>query len=421
MEIKRMSKKTTEDWRKDNEKKIKFFYGRGFSIDSFVYNCYAKEWKPLNDEKYPSFEEIMTSLDDPNNRICRLEFHAEEEATAIICSKVEYLLLKLPTMVIYSPLHRYYVYLCKCDKASIQALSECTEIKVIPLRELYVDFKRSTMPQILMPKGKDLKLKTLPELTYSQVQRIIRLDKQVNLENGYNFQINHGSKYRIPSTILQLLSNPILTVQEKRIFEEILLTITNSIFVLDTSLTGEKYKVRLKDFIQNIKITRSSDSIKTIIKRAFDKFILYDLIDDYVLDDTGMIIFSCNNLCSKLKRQNITRERGFYDNIPGTKQATIMACWLDYLYLIASFTRDNKVLQIALDTLFEKLELTYLIDESRLSRAASIMTTLSQIAVKYGFLTEEHTFSSSDIKHLLKNRQGLKGYMVLVNKTTEEN
>ena len=98
-----------------------------------------------------------------------------------------------------------------------------------------------------------------------------------------------------------------------------------------------------------------------------------------------------------------------------------MACWLDYLYLIASFTRDNKVLQIALDTLLEKLELTYLIEESRLSRAASIMTTLSQIAVKYGFLMEAHTFSGNDIKHLLKNRQGLKGYMVLVNKTTEEN
>lgn len=405
-----MVKRTSEEWREVNANKIKYYYTRGFNVDAV--QCVNNEWIPIYTDKYPGLDVILDTLENPHytNVLCC----NDPEAIAIICNKVAFARLKLPTMAIYDSITHRYIYLCKCETSAIEDLKQCNEIKVIRADSLHIFFNRGSMPQIIMPKSKDFKLKTLPTLTYTQIQKVLKVNEELESNKGYNFPINKGIKYRISSQTLQLLSNPILTLQEKRIFEHVLLLITNSSFVLDTSMTSNKYRVSLRDFTADIKLSRTSQTKETIISEAFTKFQLYSLIDDFVIK-AGMLTFTAEALCVKLKRQNIQREVGFYNNIPGTKQSCIVASWLDYLYLISSFTRDNKQLQIALDTLLDKLQLTYLIEQSRISKIAELLTQLNHIAYEYGFLEKKVVFDSSDIKHLLKNRQGLKGYMVIDN------
>ncbi len=163
-----------------------------------------------------------------------------------------------------------------------------------------------------------------------------------------------------------------------------------------------------------MKLSRSNQTQEKLIKESFENLRKFNLVDTCDIDETGMLTFYATALSEKIKAQNTQREIGFYDNMLGTRQSSVISAWLDYLYMINSFTRENKSLQISLDGLLAKLHLNHLLQNHRLKDIANFLNTLLKTSNSYGLTQGECNFDTEIVKELLKDRQGLKKYIKLV-------
>ena len=170
-------------------------------------------------------------------------------------------------------------------------------------------------------------------------------------------------------------------------------------------------------FSKGLKLSRNTQTVEELITSAFDAFIYYGLADTFDIDDNNIITFTACQLASELTNQNVQREYGFYNNIPGNKKSSKLAAWLDYIWVILKFTRHGKKLQIALDTLLERLDLIHLLDNHRIKDIAEWLNTLSNIGIAYNLLIDKKfTFNNQTVQALLKDRSSLHKYLILKEK-----
>ena len=138
-----------------------------------------------------------------------------------------------------------------------------------------------------------------------------------------------------------------------------------------------------------------------------------------------MVTFEATELAQQIKKQNFQRNIGFYDAVPKTKQASVIASFLDQLFLIDAYKlkqKQPKRIKANLETLLQQLHQMKLLEQHRLTLIADLLTNLSQAAHAYGFLTDAHAFTSEEVKKLLKKDEALCKYMTLVRRgnTTKE-
>ena len=111
---------------------------------------------------------------------------------------------------------------------------------------------------------------------------------------------------------------------------------------------------------------------------------------------------------------------GYYAQLPPTKQAPIIATFINYLAWIVNCPSNFTQLTIALDTLLVQLGVQRLLEEHRLSEIAKLLNLLRRYGVEYGLLhmpAEQKEITSKDVKYLLQNRGKL--HEILILKTAE--
>ena len=109
---------------------------------------------------------------------------------------------------------------------------------------------------------------------------------------------------------------------------------------------------------------------------------------------------------------------GFFSQLPPTKQAPIIATFVNYLAWIVNCPSNFTHLTIALDTLLVQLGVGRLLKEHRLSEIAKLLNLFRSYGVQYGLLTmpaNAEEITSSDVKYLLQNRGKLHEFLILNN------
>lgn len=423
MSEKKKKKKTREEWFEQNVKKLNYLISLGFGL-GVAERISDDEWTYIASEY--TVDGILNNIENESQYCGCIFTYENQDMICILCDYLTFKLLDFKTMTLELPQDDIYCYFFHYDDYFVSQLQDISK----DIKRIYVDdgfysqyFTKVTMPKVNMPKGKKYNLDCLPYMEMNQLEKFERVVKLLKDNKGGQFQINHGNKYRIPKTILDMLSRPIFSLNERKVFERILLTITNSTFAI-TRCTSAPFIIKFKDFYKGLKLSRKSESIETIIRQCFDTLHKFGLVDTCDIDDNGNLTFYACSLAEKIKNQNIQREVGFYDNLPGTRQVNIIAAWLDYLYMINSFTRQNKELQIALDSLLAKLHLNHLLEQHRLKDIANIMNTLTKAGMDYSLISGRCLFNSNVVRDLLKDRQGMKECIYLmgnVNSSVDNN
>ena len=392
------------------EHRLNKLHKQGFIFNSLYFNgkSYIPDQRDISTENVISFfnydKQLLFSMTLP------------EDVIAIVCNSLtSFKLLDLHTLAIEDKTRHKITYFFRYDLAMFEELKaelNCYCIEVT--KEPKIAFSPKYMSKVYEEKDRMYTIATLPRISQYLKKQILKVADNLEKHKGYHFQINHGNKYRISTaTVLNLLSSPIMTVNERKVLESVSRTITNSTFVLDTTQTGMEFKVPYKTFKSGLKLSRSTETIPEMITSAFDTFQYYGLIDDYSVND-DLITFTASGLAQDLQQQNNQRQFGFYDNIPGNKKAPKLAAWLDYLWIILKFTRKNKKLTIALDTLLDKLDLMNLLDCHRIKQIAEWLNDLSKIGIAYNLLKEKKiTFNNTIVQRLLKERGSLHEFLVL--------
>lgn len=388
-------------------------HNKGINFDLYYYNG---QYKLSNENTSPA--NTVSLLDFNKDMLGKMYF--EGDVIAIMCDDLTtFKLLELNTIAFQDKFQRKIVYFFKYEQAIYEQLKEelncyCIEVRKNPA----IPFTLKQLPKVYEHKDRKFTYATLPRISQYMIKQILNVANTLEQHQGYHFQINTGNKYRVSvSTILNLLSSPVLTVNERKVFESVLRAITNSTYVLDTAQTDKEFRIPLKTFNKGLKLSRNTQTVKELITSAFDTFIYYGLADTFSIDDNNIISFTANQLACELTNQNVQREYGFYNNIPGTKKASRLAAWLDYIWIILRFTRHNKKLQIALDSLLERLNLTHLLDKHRIKDIAEWLNTLSNIGIAYNLLVNKKiTFNNRTVQALLKDRSSLHKYLILKEK-----
>lgn len=388
-------------------------HNKGINFDLYYYNG---NYQLSNENTSPA--NTVSILDYNKDMLGKMYF--EGDVIAIMCDDLTaFKLLELNTIAFQDKFQHKIVYFFKYEQAIYEQLKEelncyCIEVRKNPA----IPFTLKQLPKVYEHKDRKFTYATLPRISQYMIKQIFNVANTLEQHQGYHFQINTGNKYRVSvSTILNLLSSPVLTVNERKVFESVLRCITNSTYVLDTSQTDKEFKIPLKTFTKGLKLSRNTQTVKELIASAFDTFIYYGLADTFSIDDNNIISFTANQLACELTNQNVQREYGFYNNIPGTKKASRLAAWLDYIWIILRFTRHNKKLQIALDSLLERLNLTHLLDKHRIKDIAEWLNTLSKISIEYNLLVDKKiTFNNEIVQALLKDRSSLHKYIILKEK-----
>lgn len=392
------------------ESRLVKLHKQGFIFDSLYYNCESY----YVDQHDISAETVFNYYS--YNKQLLFGITTSDNVISIVCDNLTaFKLLDLHTLAIEDKFNNRITYFFKYDSAVYEELK--TELNSYCIRVMKVPrimFSPKYMPKVYELKDRKYNLANLPRISQHLKKQILKVADDLEQHKGYHFQINHGNKYRISTaTILNLLSSPIMSVNERKVFESVSRTITNSTFVLDTSQTGMEFRVPYKTFKGGLKLSRSTETIPEMITSAFETFKYYGLVDVYTVNN-NLITFTANGLTQDLQQQNNQRPYGFYDKIPGTKKAPKLAAWLDYLWIILRFTRQNKRLTIALDTLLDKLDLTNLLDGHRIKLIAEWLNELSRIGIEYGFLIDKGiTFNNAIVQRLLKERNSLHEYVIL--------
>lgn len=404
---------TKQNYAETNAKKINFLKKLGFKV--FARGTYVPETSDT--------DTILKHLDD---ELAEKWLTVTESSNLMFINCLNprmFKLLNLPTLSIFIE-NELQDYIVSFSNLTYGQLKACRNITLFHNPEQYAyRFNARRMPIVEVPKGKNYTLYNVPVLHQNQVEKILRLDALLSANQERHFQINKGNKYRIAPLILDFLSHPILSVNERKVLERVLLTITNSTFVIDGE-AGLPFIVDYKTFTKGLKLSRSTEKKEDLIASALETLCKYSLIESFKIE-AGMVTFEAIELSLQIKKQNFQRNIGFYDAVPKTKQASILASFLDQLFLIDSYKlkqKQPKRIKANLETLLQQLNQMKLLEQHRLTLIADLLTNLSQVGHTYRFLTNTHAFTSEEVKKLLKKDEALCKYMEIAKRgeTTKE-
>ena len=393
-----------------------------------------KQEKKLNQGRKPGFifdvcldDESLTNVVKNASTACVLDslegnqylglMYPSQPCTCMVCNTLLFKLLNLPTMWAYEPLTGMYVcYFAPTDEETFNRLQSLENEGIIGIYTCQGTlFNKYNMPK-LCPNWADYKLSNFPQLTPQTLDSIEETAKKVIDSNGAFFQINKLKPlYNIPLALSQKLGKTVLSINTHILLEHLLQKMTHSSAVIDNTYC-DIYLVDYVQFQKGLAFQGKHKKKDVVINEAFKELQNHAIIDDFKIIDDKLTFKSA--LITKHIKQRIRRNMGFYSQLPPTKQAPIIATFINYLAWISDCPSNFTHLTIALDTLLTQLGVERLLKEHRLSEIAKLLNLLRCYGVEYGLLnmpakTEEIT--STDVKYLLANRSKLHEFLILNN------
>ena len=393
-----------------------------------------KQEKKLNQGRKPGFsfdvvldDETLTNVVKNASTACILDYlegkqylgamYPSQPCSYIVCNTLLFKLLNLPTMWAFEPLTGMYIYyLAPTDEATFNRLQSLENEDIISIYSCYgIVFNKYNLPK-LCPDWGEYKLSNLPQLTPKTLD-IIKKKKKKVIENKDNFfQINKLKPlYNIPLALSQKLGKTVLSVNAHILLEHLLQFMTHSSAVIDNTYS-DIYLVDYPQLCKGLTFQGKHKKKDIVIKEAFEELQRHNIIDNFNIIDDNLTFKS--DLITKHIKQRIRRNMGYYAQLPPTKQAPIIATFINYLYWIINCPSNFTHLTIALDTLLTQLGVERLLKEHRLSEIAKLLNLLRRYGVEYGLLTmpaNAEEITSTDVKYLLANRTELHKYIVINN------
>lgn len=219
----------------------------------------------------------------------------------------------------------------------------------------------------------------------------------------------------MPLALSQKLGKVVLSVNAHILLEHLLQVMTHSSAVIDNTYT-DAYLVNYTQFCKGLTFQGKHKRKDFVINEAFKELQMHNIIDNFNIIDDKLTFESA--LITKHIKQRIRRNMGFYSQLPPTKQALIIATFINYLYWIINCPSNFTQLTIALDTLLIQLGVERLLKEHRLSEIAKLLNLLRVYGVQYELLclpADQTEITSTDVKYLLNNRSKLHEFFVLHN------
>ena len=268
------------------------------------------------------------------------------------------------------------------------------------------------------PDWADYKLSNLPQLTPQMLDFIEETSQKV-IDNKDNFFLINQLKpvYNMPLALSQKLGKTVLSINTHILLEHLLQVMTHSSAVIDNTYS-DIYLVDYPQFCKGLIFHGKHKRKDFVIKEAFKELQSHNIIDNFDIIDDNLTFKSA--LITNHIKQRIRRNMGFYTQLPPTKQAPVIATFINYLFWIVNCPSNFAMLTIALDTLLAQLGVQRLLEEHRLSEIAKLLNLLRRYGVEYGLLhmpTNATEITSQDIKYLLQNRGKL--HEILILKTAE--
>ncbi len=393
-----------------------------------------KQEKKINQGRKPGFifdvvldDETLTRVHTNASTACILDYlegkqylgvmYPSQSCTCIVCNPLLFKLLNLPTIWAFEPLTGMYVYyfapICESDFNRLKSLENEGILSIYNCYSLV--FNKYQMPKFC-PDWGEFKLSILPQLNPQIFESIEETTKKVMDSNGAFFQINKLKPlYNIPLALSQKLGKTVLSVNAHILLEHLLQFMTHSSAVIDNTYT-DAYLVNYAQFCKGLNFNGKHKRKDIVIEEALKELQMHGIIDNFDIIDDNLAFESA--LITKHIKQRIRRNMGFYNQLPPTKQAPIIATFINYLAWIVNCPSNFTHLTIALDTLLTQLGVERLLKEHRLSEIAKLLNLLRSYGVKYGLLTmpaNAEEITSTDVKYLLANRTELHKYIVINN------
>ena len=393
-----------------------------------------KQEKNLNQGRKPGFiydvvldDEFLTDVVKKANTACVLDcleqkqylgvMYPSKPCIGIACNLLLFKLLNLPTIWAYEPFTGMFVYyFAPTSESNFNKLKSLEKKGIIRVCNYYsIAFNKYNMLK-LSQNWADYELSNLPQLTPQTLDFIEETAKNV-IENKNNFFLINKLKpfYNMPLALSAKLGKTVLSINTHILLEHLLQQMTHSSAVIDNIYT-DVYLVDYAQFQKGLAFQGKHKRKDFVIKEALKELQMHNIIDDFEVIDDNLVFESA--LITKHIKQRIRRNMGFYAQLPTTKQAPIIATFINYLYWIINCPSNFTHLTIALDTLLAQLGVERLLKEHRLSEIAKLLNLLRCYGVEYGLLnmpakTEEIT--STDVKYLLANRSKLHEFLILNN------
>ena len=396
-----------------------------------------KQEKKLNQGRKPGFiydvvldDETLTNVVKNANTACVIDYlegkqylgamYPFKPCSYIVCNTLLFKLLNLPTMWAFEPLSSMFVYyFASTDEETFNRLQSLENEDIISIYSCYgIVFNKYNMPK-LCPNWGEYKLSNLPQLTPQTLEIIEETAKKV-IENKDNFFLINNLKplYNMPLALSQKLGKIVLSINTHILLEHLLQQMTHSSAVIDNTYS-DVYLVDYPKFCKGLVFHGKHKRKDFVIKEAFKELQSHNIIDEFNIVDDKLTFKS--ELITKHIKQRIRRNMGYYAPLPPTKQAPIIATFINYLYWIINCPSNFTHLTIALDTLIGQLGVERLLKEHRLSEIAKLLNLLRSYGVEYGLLNlpaNAEEITSTDVKYLLNNRGKLHEFFVLHNPKT---
>ncbi len=393
-----------------------------------------KQEKKLNQGRKPGFifdvcldDNTLTNVVKNANTACVLDYLEDKQylglmypsqlCTCIVCNTLLFKLLNLPTMWAFEPLSGMFVYyFASTDEETFNRLESLENEGIIGVYTCQGTlFNKYNLPK-LCPDWGEYKLSNLPQLTPKTIDFIEETAKKV-IDNKDNFFLINKLKplYNMPLALSAKLGKTVLSINAHTLLEHLLQEMTHSSAVIDNTYS-DVYLVNYSQFCKGIVFQGKHKKKDIVINEAFKELQNHNIIDKFNIVNDNLTFKS--DLITKHIKQRIRRNLGFYAPLPPTKQAPIIATFINYLHWIVNCPSNFARLTIALDTLLIQLGVERLLKEHRLSEIAKLLNLLRCYGVEYGLLhmpANSTEITSNDIKYLLTNRTELHKYIVINN------
>ena len=395
-----------------------------------------KQEKKINQGRKPGFtfdvclnDENLTNVVKNASTACILDYlegnqylgkmYPSQPCTCIVCNPLLFKLLNLPTIWAFEPLTGMYLYYyAPTDEATFNKLQRLNKEDIITVDlNLNLIFNKYTLPKFSQNWG-EYKLSNLPQLTPQMLDFIEETSQKV-IDNKDNFFLINQLKpvYNMPLALSQKLGKTVLSINTHILLEHLLQVMTHSSAVIDNTYS-DIYLVDYPQFCKGLIFHGKHKRKDFVIKEAFKELQSHNIIDNFDIIDDNLTFKSA--LITNHIKQRIRRNMGFYTQLPPTKQAPVIATFINYLFWIVNCPSNFARLTIALDTLLAQLGVQRLLEEHRLSEIAKLLNLLRRYGVEYGLLhmpAEQKEITSKDVKYLLQNRGKL--HEILILKTAE--
>ncbi len=393
-----------------------------------------KQEKKLNQGRKPGFifdvvldDDTLTNVLKNASTTCILDYlegkqylgvmYPSQPCIGIACNLLLFKLLNLPTIWAYEPFTGMFVYyFAQISESNFNKLKSLENKGIIRVYNYYsIAFNKYNMPKF-SPNWADYKLSNLPQLT-PQTLDFIEETAQKVIDNKDNFFLINNLKplYNMPLALSAKLGKTVLSINAHTLLEHLLQEMTHSSAVIDNTYS-DIYLVNYPQLCKGLTFQGKHKKKDFVIKEAFEELQKHAIIDDFnIIDDK--LTFEAD-LITKHIKQRIRRNMGFYSQLPPTKQAPVIATFINYLFWIVNCPSNYTQLTIALDTLLTQLSVERLLKEHRLSEIAKLLNLLRSYGVEYGLLAmpaEQKEITSKDVKYLLQNRTELHKYLILNN------